>query len=144
MAGLGTYLAALFRSAGGSKWVRAVELLAVDRDDRADAIVVRATGDIDSSNADELIAHLTSALELVSTGLARPIIVDLQAVTFFGSAGLNAVLDCHKQALAAGTAVRVVADNAAVVRLIEVANLDSVLAIYPTLSDALQRPGRKP
>jgi anti-anti-sigma factor len=66
------------------------------------------------------------------------LILDLQGVTYFGSAGLNAVLDCHKQGLQAGTSVRLVADNGLVVRPIEVTNLDSLLDLYPTLSDALE------
>ncbi len=77
-------------------------------------------------------------------GLRRPDCSSsiLQAVTYFGSAGLNAVLDCHKQGQQAGTSVRLVADNGLVVRPIEVTNLDSVLELYPTLPDALQ--GREP
>ena len=69
---------------------------------------------------------------------SRLLIVDLQGVTYFGSAGLNAVLDCHKQGLRAGTSVRLVADNGLVVRPIEVTNLDSLLELYPTLPDALE------
>jgi anti-anti-sigma factor len=70
------------------------------------------------------------------------LIVDLQGVTYFGSAGLNAVLDCYKQGLRLRTSVRLVADNDLVVRPIEVTNLDALLELYPTLPDALE--GREP
>ncbi|MBV9320284.1 MAG: STAS domain-containing protein [Mycobacterium sp.] len=116
-----------------------MDVLAVECEDRADSIVVRAKGDIDSSTVSELTAKLTTALQLASVHPARLIIVDLQAVTFFGSAGLNAVLDCCEDAADAGTSVRLVADNPQVIRPIEVTNLDRFLEVYPTMTDALQR-----
>ncbi|BCO37944.1 anti-sigma factor antagonist [Mycobacterium heckeshornense] len=115
-----------------------MELLAVDREDREDCIVVRVKGDIDSGTVGELVSALTTALDEASTHPARMLVVDLQAVTFFGSAGLNAVLDCHHAGAAAGTSVRLVADNAQVIRTIEVTNLDRVLDVYPTLTEALR------
>ena len=116
-----------------------MELLAVDHEAREDAVLVRVKGDVDSSTVDELTAHLTDALKLAATQPARLVIVDLQAVTFFGSAGLNAVLDCHEEGKESGTSVRLVADHDNVLRPIEVTKLDRILEIYPTLSDALQR-----
>jgi anti-anti-sigma factor len=58
-------------------------------------------------------------------------------VTYFGSAGLNAVLGCYERGLSDGVAVRLVATNAEVVRPIEVTKLDGVLRPYQTLTDAL-------
>ncbi len=77
-------------------------------------------------------------MQLAAGQESRLLIVDLQGVTYFGSAGLNAVLDCHKQGLRVGTSVRLVADNELVVRPIEVTNLDSLLNLYPSLPDALE------
>jgi anti-anti-sigma factor len=115
-----------------------MELLVVDRDVRPEAVVVRAKGEVDSSTASEFTARLTAALQEAATQASRLLIIDLQALTYFGSAGLNAVLDCHRQGLKAGTSVRLVADNGLVVRPIQVTNLDSVLKLYPTLSEALE------
>jgi anti-anti-sigma factor len=125
-------------SGGASKRVNAMELLVVDSEVRPEAVVVRAKGEVDSSTADELTSHLDAALQQAGTQASRLLIVDLQAVTYFGSAGLNAVLDCHRQGRRAGTSVRLVADNGLVVRPIEVTSLDSVLELYPTLPDALR------
>jgi len=86
----------------------------------------------------ELPSPSRAALQQAGTQASRLLIIDLQAVTYFGSAGLNAVLDCHRRGLQAGTSVRLVADSGLVVRPIEVTNLDSVLELYPTLPDALQ------
>jgi anti-anti-sigma factor len=118
-----------------------MELLVVDSEVRPEAVLVRAKGEVDSSTAGELSSQLEAALQQAESQGSRLLIVDLQGVTYFGSAGLNAVLDCHKQGLQAGTSVRLVADNGLVVRPIEVTNLDSVLELYPTLPDALE--GRK-
>jgi anti-anti-sigma factor len=118
--------------------VSAMELLVVDYEVRPDAVLVHVSGEIDSSTAAELRTNLEVALEQAGGEASRLLIVDLQGVTYFGSAGLNAVLDCHKDGLRAATSVRLVAENDLVVRPIEVTNLDSLLDLYPTLADALQ------
>lgn len=113
-------------------------MLAVEHEAHDDVVIVSVKGDVDSSNVGELVAHLTAALGLASAPPVRPVVIDLLAVDFFGSAALNAVLDCHEDAKAAGTAVRVVADHNQVLRPIQVTELDRVFDIYPTLSAALQ------
>jgi anti-anti-sigma factor len=114
-----------------------MELLVVDREVHPAAVVVRAKGELDSSTVGELTSHLGAALDEAGNHAARLVIIDLQALTYFGSAGLNAVLDCHQQGREAGTSVRLVADNPLVARPIEVTSLDRALKLYPTLSDAL-------
>ena len=116
----------------------AMELLAVDSEVRPEAVLVHVKGEIDSGSAGELRSQLESALQQAGGHESRLLIVDLQGVTYFGSAGLNAVLDSHKQGLRAGISVRLVADNELVVRPIEVTNLDSLLDLYPSLPDALE------
>ena len=98
--------------------------LAVEHAAREDAVVVRVEGDVDSTSVGELIEHLAAALELAAAHPARLVVVDLKPVTFFGSAGLNAVLDCHERGNAAGTSVRMVADHLPVLRPIKVTELD--------------------
>jgi anti-anti-sigma factor len=115
-----------------------MDLLMVDYEVRPEAVLLRANGEVDSSTAGELISQLAAALREAGTQASRLLIIDLQGVTYFGSAGLNAVLNCHRQGRQAGTSVRLVAENGLVVRPIEVTNLDSVLELYPTLPDALQ------
>jgi anti-anti-sigma factor len=115
-----------------------MDLLMVDYEVRPEAVLLRANGEVDSSTAGELISQLDAALREAGTQASRLLIIDLQGVTYFGSAGLNAVLNCHRQGRQAGTSVRLVAENGLVVRPIEVTNLDSVLELYPTLPDALQ------
>jgi anti-anti-sigma factor len=121
-----------------SKRVSAMELLVVDSEVRPDVVLVHVQGEIDSGTVGELRSQLESALEQAGAHESRLLIVDLQGVTYFGSAGLNAVLDSHKQGMHASISVRLVADNDLVVRPIEVTNLDSLLDLYPSLPDALE------
>jgi anti-sigma B factor antagonist len=117
---------------------KGMELL-VEHEAGDDGVVVRVEGDVDSSTVDELIDHLTVALKLAASHPSRLVIVDLQPVTFFGSAALNAVLECHEEGKEAGTTVRLVANHDQVLRPIQVTELDRIFDIYPTLPDALQR-----
>ncbi|MCV7402393.1 STAS domain-containing protein [Mycobacterium fragae] len=122
-----------------------MKLLVVDREVHPTAVIVRAKGELDSNTIGELTSHLAAALDDAGNLATRLVIIDLQALTYFGSAGLNALLDCHQQGREAGTTVRLVADNPLVVRPIEVTNLDSALELYPGLSDALEgREGQQP
>jgi anti-sigma B factor antagonist len=116
-----------------------MELLEVRRELRAGAVIVLVNGDVDCSTVDELVTQLTAALDAAATLPPRPVIVDMQLVNFFGSAGLNAVLDCHEAGRAAGTSVRLVTDRPQVLQPIRVTELDRILDVYSTLSDALPR-----
>jgi anti-anti-sigma factor len=115
-----------------------MELLVVGHEARDDALIVSVKGDVDSSTVDQLTAGLTDALDMAGAHPARLLIVDLQLVSFFGSAGLNAVLDCHEQGRDAGTSVRLVANHGQVLQPIRVTELDRIFDIYPTLAEALQ------
>ncbi|WP_082943884.1 STAS domain-containing protein [Mycobacterium sp. 1274761.0] len=114
-------------------------LLEVTQDMRDAAVVVWATGEIDSGTVDTLISHLEAALDAASAHPARLLVLELSAVRYFGSAGLNAVLGCYEKGMADGVAVRVVASNAEVLMPIEVTKLDKVLRPYQTLNEALDR-----
>jgi anti-anti-sigma factor len=115
-----------------------VQLLVVDCEVLPEAVVVRAKGEVDSGTVGELVGQLDAGVKTAATRAARLLIIDLQELTYFGSAGLNAVLDCHRQGIESRVPVRLVADNSLVVRPIQVTNMDSVLDLYPTFSDALQ------
>lgn len=69
---------------------------------------------------------------------ARVLVVELDDVTYFGSAGLNALLGCTERGGAHGVAVRVVATNAEVTRPIEVTGLDKVLRPHRTVDEAIR------
>jgi anti-anti-sigma factor len=111
--------------------------LEVKQDVRDAAVVVSAGGDIDSGTVDTLKTHLDTALEAAATHPTRLLVLELADVTYFGSAGLNAVLVCYEQGRSDGVVVRVVANKPEVIMPIEVTKLDDVLRPYPTVTDAL-------
>jgi anti-sigma B factor antagonist len=64
--------------------------------------------------------------------------VDLTAVTFFGSAGLTALLAATRLSEARREPLRIVVDhNRPVIRPIMVTGLDDVLTLYHTVEEAL-------
>jgi len=114
-----------------------VALMEVKQDVREAGVIVSANGEIDSGTVDALMSHLDVALEAASDHPARILVLDLDDVTYFGSAGLNAVLGCYEKGRADGVSVRVVASNAEVIMPIEVTKLDDVLKPYPIVTEAL-------
>jgi anti-anti-sigma factor len=114
-----------------------VALLEVKQDVREAGVFVSADGEIDSGTVDTLISYLETALEAASDHPTRILVLELGDVTYFGSAGLNAVLGCYEKGRADGVSVRVVASNAEVIMPIEVTKLDNVLKPYRTVTDAL-------
>jgi anti-anti-sigma factor len=117
--------------------IRRVALLEVKQDVRDVAVIVSAGGEIDSGTVDTLVSHLESALEAASDHPNRVLVLELADVTYFGSAGLNAVLGCYERGRSGGISVRLVASNAEVTMPIEVTKLDNVLRPYRTVTDAL-------
>jgi anti-anti-sigma factor len=114
-----------------------VALLEVKQHVRDVAVIVSAEGEIDSGTVDTLITHLDAAVEAAFDHPTRVLVLEMGDVTYFGSAGLNAVLGCYERGLSEGVSVRLVASNAEVIMPIEVTKLDKVLKPYPTVTDAL-------
>lgn len=123
--------------AGGTEVIRRVALLEVKQDVRDAAVIVSAGGEIDTGTVETLVSHLDTALKTASEHPARLLVLDLADVTYFGSAGLNAILGCYERGRSDGVSVRIVASNAEVIIPMEVTKLDNVLRPYRTVSDAL-------
>jgi anti-sigma B factor antagonist len=99
-----------------------------------DGVVVLSVEDVvDLLTAPSLSESINTALAPKPTAL----IVDLTDVTFLASAGMTILAKAQEQA---GTATRfgVVADGSATSRPLKLLGLDQVLAIYPTLDEALR------
>lgn len=113
-------------------------LLEVSQDVRDTAVVVSAVGEVDSESVASLKFHLDTALKRALDHPALLLVIDLLHVRHFGSAGLNAVLECHEHAESAGAAVRIAAPNPEVLRPIQVTKLDGVLQLFPSVDAALE------
>lgn len=117
-----------------------VGLLEIEQEVHDVAVVVRAGGEVDSGTVETLAAALDSAVADAAAHPARTVVVDLDGITYFGSAGLNALLTCREQGEGRGVAMRLVATTAEVTRPIEVTRLARILRPYPSVGEAVAAP----
>lgn len=94
--------------------------------------IVTVSGEIDLATVPTLNEAITEAF----THQPAALVVDLSAVGFLASVGLQTLVVTHESA---GEATRfaVVADGPATSRPIQLTGLDKVFALYPTLDEAL-------
>jgi anti-sigma B factor antagonist len=103
--------------------------------------VVTLPDEIDMDNADRVGADLQAAF---APGVTT-VVADMTATTFCDSRGIRALVLAHKQAAASGAELRLVVPSAGVLRVLAVLGLDGLLAIYPSLPEALAtEPAAKP
>jgi len=94
--------------------------------------VLKVDGDIDLATVPALEAAIEEALIPRPTGL----VIDLSAVGFLASAGLQALVATHNS-VTESALFAVVANSAATSRPIQLTGLDQIFALYPTLDEAL-------
>jgi anti-anti-sigma factor len=92
-------------------------------DDDPDARRIVLSGEIDLGAQDELLAVFAREL----AGPSKQVIVDLTAVTFLDSTGINALLTGHRDAQAAGKGFVVVPGSQQVMHALTVTGVDQVL-----------------
>jgi len=105
-------------------------------DRRGAAVVVHVAGEVDLSSAAGLDQRLDEAERLVPQPV--PVVLDLTDVTFLASVGLSLLIDHDRRCTQAGSALRVVAANRAVVRAIAVTGLTDTVTVVSTLAEALE------
>jgi anti-anti-sigma factor len=111
------------------------DLLTVDIDTRGSAVVVSVRGELDLATVPVLRARLDTVGEV--SGSPSPLVVDLSAVTFIGSAGLALLVDLHNKCGERGIPLALVATGSVVPRAIQVTALDQVFAMHTTVEDAI-------
>lgn len=110
------------------------QLLNVRTDSRPDVLVVRVEGEIDGLTAPRLSSALADAYDRLA---GRTLVLDLTQVRFLGSVGLRTLRDSARETVTARP-LRVVVDHQRpVIRPIEIAGLDQILALYHTVDDAI-------
>lgn len=115
--------------------VQPAEPLRVHREMHGDAVVVHISGEVDLITAPVVDAQLAEAEETV--GSSALVVVDMTGVTFLASVGLSLLVEHDRRCSRAGTPLRVVATNRAILRAIAVTGLDKELAVTSTLAEAL-------
>lgn len=105
------------------------ELLWVDRTVENLSVVVRASGELDILTAPVLSRQLELAEAIVVP--PAPVVLDLQGITFFSSAGLSVLLTHHERCVALGSKLQVVASSRVVTRPLALSGLDHILVVLP-------------
>ena len=95
--------------------------------------VVRMTGELDMQTVEAATTELRASLD----GHPRALVVDMSRLTFLASAGLAMLATFNNDAGQASVALRLVADNRAVLRPLQITGLDAAFEIRPTVDAAL-------
>jgi anti-anti-sigma factor len=99
--------------------------------------VVTAPEEIDITNAGGLRAGLLEAALLEVAGHPA-FVVDMTRTRFCDSAGIQALVEAHKQARAAGGQVLLAMSGAAVPRIFSLTGVDRVIPSFTSLAEALR------
>ena len=108
-------------------------------DPSVDHVLVTVRGDIDYSTQDRLRRYLRESAAVLGP---RVLVLDLTAVTFFGSAGLTVLLEAAEDAARLSTAVhplRVVVDESRhVIAPLQISGMQAVIRLHHDLDEALR------
>jgi anti-sigma B factor antagonist len=113
-------------------------LSAVEIDAHRQVLVV--AGELDLFGVPDLKRTLA---ELIERGVRR-VVVDLSAVTFLDSTALGVILGAMRRLRARGGELAVVNLNPSITQLLEITGLDQMLAVLPSLQEALALLGEAP
>lgn len=95
--------------------------------------VVPAPAEIDVTNAGELRRAIQSC-----TDPENPTpVVDMSETTFCDSAGVEQLVQAHRQAAAAGGEIRLVIGSASVMRILTIVGVDRLVPIFTSLEEAV-------
>jgi anti-sigma B factor antagonist len=117
--------------AGGD---RAISSLAFRATSWGEHAVLSVEGEVDIHTAASLRRRL---LELFEGGHAK-VIVDMSAVGFMDSSGLNVLIGAVRAGRRTGGTLRVVADSSHLQQLFVVTGIDRVLPLYPSVAAAAE------
>lgn len=102
--------------------------------------VVTVTGEVDRMTPQSPMLKAVEAVRALPAG----VVVDLDAVTFFGSAGVNMLAAAWQEAESAGVPLAVVATRRAVRMPLTISGVDVLLDLYPSRTDAFAALGAVP
>jgi anti-sigma B factor antagonist len=92
--------------------------------------VLRVAGDLDLASAPRVE-------EAISELDADPVVIDLSECTFLDSAGMRVLLAGARELADAGRRLRVATSDPRILRVLEIAAVDTLIEVHPTVEDAL-------
>jgi anti-sigma B factor antagonist len=108
-------------------------------DHRYHAVRLSVAGQLDIITADSLIAATSAALRLP----LRVLVLDLNGVTFCGTAGAGALLEIHRNAMRTGTRLVLTNLQPHVRQILDIVGIGGVIPIVPTRRTTRRRAGSK-
>jgi anti-anti-sigma factor len=107
--------------------------LSLSTDRRETAAVVTVGGEIDLGTAGQLRDHLTECIR----DQVRDIVLDLSAVTFMDSTGLQVLIATQRRLEPLGGKLRLVGLRSGVAKVLKVTGLDQTFSGYASVDEAL-------
>lgn len=98
--------------------------------------VIALRGDVDLESSPKVRDAL---LECVGT--KRPVVVDMSGVSHIDSSGVASLVEAYQTARKSDTPFALAQVSQSAMRVLELARLDKVFTIQPTLADALRNAG---
>jgi len=108
--------------------------------DRGRLTVVALSGELDFSNVDRFV----EALSIPFDAEIRHTIMDLTALRFVDSSGLNALVVLQRRCQSRGGDLHLVVSDSRLLRLFQITGLDQVFRLFPTLEAAMEEAGGNP
>jgi anti-sigma B factor antagonist len=109
------------------------DLLSVRREVNDRAVMIHAVGEVDHATASRLSAELTNAVR--DTTPTQVIVLDLNGISFLGSAGLAVLVEHHRHSQRNGRDLRIVVSNTMVRRSLQRTGLIQLLQVHDTLGE---------
>jgi len=95
-------------------------------------LILAADGGLNANNAGQFVADLE---KLVDAGIKK-IIVDCAHLEYISSYGIGMMLRLHKRIAQHGGDVKLAAVHSKIVRVLQIARMDSVFDLYPDVNRA--------
>lgn len=103
----------------------------VDESSDGRATLIRVEGDFDLATCSTLEEALAGA------NVGRRVVIDLTACTFLDSSAVRVLVHAARAAEAAGGDVALVAQDPGILRVLEIATVESVLPVHEAVESAL-------
>jgi anti-sigma B factor antagonist len=96
--------------------------------------VVSLSGDVDLQNSQTLKKELLDAV-----GAGKPVVVEMSQVSYIDSSGVASLVEAYQTARKKNSSFALAGLSASAQRVLQLARLDRVFTIHPTLDRAMNR-----
>lgn len=98
--------------------------------------IIAVSGDVDLESSPKVRDVLLDCV-----GAKRPVLVDMSGVSYIDSSGVASLVEAHQKARRSKTTFALAQVSQSAMRVLELARLDKVFTIHPSLADGLRDAG---